>query len=786
MKYVKVPTVFAKLKQGDEEFRPVIVMGAAICGKTASVRSFYKNKAYVYLSAHSGSLDDMPEISKIRCGVVIVDDLGFITDDESKFYVKKLLQDTSRQTVLITRGTFPGWLVNEALEYDFVRIVEKDFKLDGEGVKEFFDNRGLEISADEINEIAIESEGYPVTVLFFLNRYDQGEKMGEKLVEEVWKDYYHYVENKVFMELEHPVSEFLLTMSHFECFTIKMAEFVTGESRTHNIIEYCMEVGQLIEHHGDSCYVIRREIRKFLVWKSKQEYDREEIDRICSRAAHFYELQDDLQKALELYSKVGDNERVREILIRNAYRHMGNGHYFETRKFYFSLPESEIMDNPVLMAGMSMIYSITMQPAESEVWYKRLEEFHKNHLNDKEKRKEAKERLIYLQIALPHRGTKGIIPIIKKAAAMFVSREVSIPQMTATSNMPFLMNGSLDFSEWSRNDMQLYRLMSKPVQKILGKMGKGLPDCAIAESGFTKGTMEPYEVCLKANNAYEEALNSGTSEICFASAGVLIRQHLLSGQFAIAEKRLESIKKVLESRNEVKYYDNLRALETWFGLYRGDVGRARDFLEVAPDQHTEFCVIDRYQYIVKIRCLIALDKLSEALDLSGFLTKYFYEYERHIMWIENELLKAIIMYRMDNKKWREVLEKAFVKIEDYHFGRIVSMEGAAIMPLLQEIKDSKKNIPLFEQILEETSKMALSYPDYLKYIPKDEIHLTKRESEVLFMLCSGLSTEEICEKCGISYSGLKKHNRSIYQKLGVSNRAEAERKARWLGIIKQN
>ena len=50
----------------------------------------------------------------------------------------------------------------------------------------------------------------------------------------------------------------------------------------------------------------------------------------------------------------------------------GNGYYFEMRQFYLRLTDKEITGNVVLMAGMSMLYSLLLQPEESELWYKRL------------------------------------------------------------------------------------------------------------------------------------------------------------------------------------------------------------------------------------------------------------------------------------------------------------------------------------------------------------------------------------------------------------------------------
>lgn len=58
--------------------------------------------------------------------------------------------------------------------------------------------------------------------------------------------------------------------------------------------------------------------------------------------------------------------------------------------------------------------------------------------------------------------------------------------------------------------------------------------------------------------------------------------------------------------------------------------------------------------------------------------------------------------------------------------------------------------------------------------------LTDRELEVLRLLCQGLSNQEIAAHLVISLYTVKKHNYSLFQKLGVPNRAQAILKAREL------
>ena len=83
-------------------------------------------------------------------------------------------------------------------------------------------------------------------------------------------------------------------------------------------------------------------------------------------------------------------------MIRNARLNPGNGHYFELRRYYLQMEERELEESPVLMAGMSMLYSLMMQEKESEYWYRKLEKFASTAKGGQ--KREAVSRLAYLDI----------------------------------------------------------------------------------------------------------------------------------------------------------------------------------------------------------------------------------------------------------------------------------------------------------------------------------------------------------------------------------------------------
>ena len=62
--------------------------------------------------------------------------------------------------------------------------------------------------------------------------------------------------------------------------------------------------------------------------------------------------------------------------------------------------------------------------------------------------------------------------------------------------------------------------------------------------------------------------------------------------------------------------------------------------------------------------------------------------------------------------------------------------------------------------------------------------LSTRELEVLQLVATGLTNQQIAERLVISIRTVKKHVENIHGKLGVQNRTEAAAKARQLGLVK--
>jgi LuxR family maltose regulon positive regulatory protein len=61
--------------------------------------------------------------------------------------------------------------------------------------------------------------------------------------------------------------------------------------------------------------------------------------------------------------------------------------------------------------------------------------------------------------------------------------------------------------------------------------------------------------------------------------------------------------------------------------------------------------------------------------------------------------------------------------------------------------------------------------------------LSERERQVLQLLAQGASNQEIAQQLVIAYDTVKRHVSHIFAKLGVTNRVQAVKQARDLGLL---
>ena len=182
-----------------------------------------------------------------------------------------------------------------------------------------------------------------------------------------------------------------------------------------------------------------------------------------------------------------------------------------------------------------------------------------------------------------------------------------------------------------------------------------------------------------------------------------------------------------------------------------------------------------------VQSLLKLNKTipeEKALLLLGKLGFYAEKMHRTYIAIEVLILEAIAMYRMGREGWKDTLQEAVKRAEDYHFVRILTREGAALWELLKAGTVIWQDQAFKKQVMEECEQMAGFYPAYLKKKQEGNVILSDKALKILRLQAEGMSVENIAEQLGLSKAGVKYYNQETYKKLGVNNKAAAVTEAR--------
>lgn len=788
--YIAPEAALKKLRAAKGLGQTVYIYGATGYGKTELVRQYLSRRRYRYISCAedaAGLTEAAQGAGKEKEGeprsVVVADDLHLLKDAQGRRAVLSLAGRQDIWLILICRSPIPAWLMPLYIKGGFLVITEDDLRFREKETAAYMESQGIAFTKEELAFVTERSRGNAYTVRHTALKMLEGRRPGPELAQEIGEAFAAYLESHVMVQWDSDLLEFLMQVSVTDEFTLPLAQMATGNRRAPELLERAMETGNFL-FCRDGTYRLRPELIRALRRRAAKECSPQERADHAYNAGLYYEMQGQIVPALAMFEQCGKKERIRELLIRNARLNPGNGHYFELRRYYLQMEEKELEESPVLMAGMSMLYSLLMQEEESEYWYQKLERF--AALAKGGQKREAVSRLAYLDIALPHRGSADMIEIMKRMPALIFDRGMSLPEFSVTANYPSTMNGGKDFCHWSREDRKLAAAIGKLVERVLGRYGKGLVKVALGESLYEKGE-DAYEVLTLLARAKMEAEGGGMAEIAFAAVGLQVRLYTLKGEIQTAAEVLASFEKSVREQGAAQLLPNIGALQCRLALYQGDREAVSAWMGQAPDEDREFCILERYRYLTKARCYLSLGEYLKAQALLEKVRYYAEKCKRTYIRMEVCLLSAIAKYRTGGE-WKEEFLCALKEACGYGFLRLVSEEGAAVQELFAAAGKGllEKEIPDKEwlfRVMEETGKVAVRYPVYLKGQLAKAPDFCEAALSVLRLQAEGKSVGKIAQELSMKEATVKYHAKENYRKLGVSGKADAVLAARNLGIL---
>lgn len=710
--YIHPKAAWDKLRMAGARRQNVYLYAATGYGKTELLHRYLRRRRHIWLSGEGLTVETLQEIALPAEATMVIDDLARVLDPAVRQEIVSMLDQPGLWLVLAGRCPLPSWLTRPYVNGRLSVIPEEDLRLSEKEIAQLYLSWGVQLPRNLLEKRIIPLvEGNPLGARLLAVEMSQGSSYTEELVNGLTRKFYEYLNQAIYSEWPEEIREMMMQLSLLEHFTIQQAEEMTGRSDVNRLLAQAAETGNLFSIK-DGGYTLRPAIINSMKLRMETVCDRVRKNELLRRAGTICEKEGNIPRALKLYQDGQCEKEIHALLIDNARRYPGGGYYYELTPAYLALPEEEVRSSPDLIAARSMLYSLALNATESERWYAVLQEYAAGH-PDPEEHRLAESWLVYLDISLPHRGSTNLIEVLDEAARKIQTERLVMPEFSVTGGQPSVINGSKDFCDWTRDDQTMAFQLEKHVGEVLGPYSKGLVSIGLAESLFEKGG-NLYKVLELANRGLMETMNGGKFELQFVGAALVARVYLVTGHPGDSVKTLEEIETRAQQRGVRRVVRNVRAMQSRIKLWQGRVEDAVRWMENEPQDEIHFNVLERYCYNTFVRVYMAKQRYDKTAQILMRLRSYANMEKRPWLQMEGDLLESIIRYRTGNPLWKTELTQVLRRAESYHFVRLFCREGAALLPLLQELGCPEGvDEAYWQEVLGKTRAMAEAYPLYL-------------------------------------------------------------------------
>ncbi|MBR2823218.1 MAG: hypothetical protein IKE24_06015 [Clostridia bacterium] len=666
-----------------------------------------------------------------------------------------------------------------------ITVLGREFVLfSEEEIIQLFLEYGIELRPSDVREILDWLWGWPFSLHILARMMQKGSESSLlSLIHQTRNEIKRVLVSDVVLTFLEAERQLLYNLSPFERFSEDMARIVTGRNDAPRMMEEIARKSYMLLRAGEGEYSFIPIVRQALFSEMRNLYTQDYINEQYKRAALYHELQNQVPKALSYYRQLGDKNKIRDLLIRDAFNRPADGDYVDLLEGYAVLDMDTILSYPELIKGKCEIESLRGHAEESERWYQTLVQFIRQTPARDARRKTAEEAKAYLDLCLSHRGSKNTLQKLLAAAKApdLLQSSAWRKGFSVSGNSVSLMNGGLDFCRWAQHGWRIYHLFKIPIEMALGRGGSGVADIAIAERELEARPDGDYSLAMrKVREGIQRIVDN--PDIYYAAIGIQSRILAAQGNPDEAIRMMDHAIASLSDQHPKRLKKNLEAFRMDLALLRGETAGAGNWMETeAPDETGDFIIMDRYQYMLKLRIYLILGQHAKVPFLAALLRQYFESYDRPYMLIQLNLLEAVSHYRAGKDAWRDRMREALALARRYGLVRVIANEGIAIIDMLNEMELPQD--PWTQDVLTLTRRQAAFYPNFMKEAANKPV-FTDREYQVYSLMIAGYKNAKIASVLNISERTVKYFCGLIYQKLGVSTRAEALNKAAELGDIK--
>ncbi|GHV95968.1 hypothetical protein AGMMS50293_22880 [Spirochaetia bacterium] len=675
-------------------------------------------------------------------------------------------------------------------------ISEEDLRFSKDETVEYFRLLGLRPSLHTISAIYGDTEGW-VFATHLAGLSLAHSKTGDTYVPQALRaNIFKLMESEIFSGLPKKLQTFLVKLSLIEHLVPDLLREIVGrEEKNYSLIDEMEQLGSFIQYDTYlNAYRIHLLFLDFL--KGRQfELSEDEKRDVWLKAADWCLRNNHKINAITYYEKAGDYRKLLDA--------------FYTFPLAFSRQTAallmKIMDNapPELYEQIPSAYALRRRLLVNLEMFDQAKEELTVIIAKLERRQCDKEIARTLTGCYNHMGFLGLITCIYTHDYTYVryferahyysdisGSETSPPALTL--NLSSYACRAVETAEMESYNEAISGMVLHTTATMNG-YAYGMDDLAWAELAFFKGDLSRAESL--AQTARDKAREKNQYEIENCSLFYLLRINLCRGN---SDAIPDLLRQIEELRNQPSFLNRFIYYDIVLGLFYVQIGRLEKTASWLKSDFEESelnsWMIHGLEILVKAKCHFAEKRYPAVLaNLEGRQEKYS-TWSFVLCRLEAKVLEAVCRYRLNDSEgaFRD-LEAAWdlakgngLYMPFTELGKDMrALAGAALKePSVKipkpELEKIQRNAALYAKNIFAVSEQ---YDSSKTQKSKAGSSLSPREMDVLTGLSQGLTREEIARVSSISVNTVKSAIRSVFNKLGAVNRADAVRIAAELGIL---
>lgn len=786
--YLPPQAALHKLARAKSKKEAVYLHGVMGSGKTALMTYFLKDTPFAYYSAVRTAAADLA--APAGAAAVVIDDLEVLSEERREGYylaAERLIRQKDVWLVLISRSAVPRWLTPLYVYYPFVEIGEKDLVFSEERQREYLARQGIVISPSENAHLRSLIMGNPLALRLAARIIledvaedggaERGKLINQSMIDRLENAFGELMAHWACRWWPDDLMAFLMKLSVADDFTLPMAQIISESDQAEAYLLACQEYGgfmRTFRRYREMRYQIYEPFRQFLKKQLKQKNTTAAVTAVYRRASSSYERVGDLIKAIEMAEQSGNDALVLDLLVANAARSLRLRDFWQLRRHYRALPATTVRAHAALMAAMSVVEALAFHDEASEAWVQALQQASRTAAP--QERQLARERLVFLSIALPHRSNARMVESFLKWKAMADRKPRSegqavLGRISLCGETPSILNGLKDFCDWICRPSGGGQAATPDVARWFGQFGKGVQLLAEGEARFECGDSSRQTALAIQRGLLLSEAESNLPYVLVAMT-LMAQQYVLDNAMEEALDLVEGwLDRVVDEAPELTAITE--ALAVRLMLYQGGHPRIERWMRREARVHTAFSGLSAFSEVTKARVYLQQGREKKAQNLLQRLLAFARRRHRTYLTIEVTLLAAITAYRLGECDWKSLLQAALAEAEKYHLVRLLTREGLALVPMLRKGRLTWHNPAFKKQVMAECRAMAAAYPHYLNAEGPRQAHFSAMALTILKAQAEGKTARQIAESVGLSEAGVKYYNKETYRKLGVHNKTEA-------------